>query len=60
MQRWGIGESSLPAGSEIGFRDPTFWWQYRVHILAAIAALALQALSLVGCYTSAGPATAWK
>jgi signal transduction histidine kinase len=44
MQRWGIGESSLPAGSEIRFRDPTFWWQYRVHILAAIAALALQAL----------------
>src|SRR5258708_6349906 len=29
MQRWGVGETSLPPGSEIRFRDPTFWETYR-------------------------------
>jgi signal transduction histidine kinase len=43
MQRWGIGESSLPAGSEIRFRDPTVWDQYRLQILAILAALLAQA-----------------
>ncbi len=42
MQRWGISESSLPAGSEIRFRDPTVWDQYRVPILAIFAALLAQ------------------
>ena len=43
MQRWGISESSLPPGSEIRFRDPTAWDQYRVQILAVLAALFAQA-----------------
>ena len=43
MQRWGIGESSLPAGSEIRFRDLTLWEQYRKLILAAFAVFLLQA-----------------
>ena len=30
MQRWGISESRLPPGSEIFFRDPTAWEQYRI------------------------------
>ena len=42
MQRWGISESSLPPGSEIRFRDLTVWEQYRIPILAVIAALLLQ------------------
>src|SRR6476660_5280613 len=28
MQRWGIAESSLPAGSTIYFREPTVWERY--------------------------------
>jgi signal transduction histidine kinase len=43
MQRWGISESSLPAGSEIRFRDPTVWDHYRAQILAICAALLVQA-----------------
>ena len=43
MQRWGINELSLPAGSEIRFRDLTAWDQYRWLILAIAAVLLLQA-----------------
>jgi signal transduction histidine kinase len=48
MQRWGISESSLPPGSEIRFRDPTAWEQYRWQILAATAVLLLQAAMITG------------
>ena len=43
MQRWGISESSLPAGSEIRFHDLTLWEQYRKLILTAFAVFLLQA-----------------
>ena len=42
MQRWGISESRLPAGSEIMFRDPTAWEQYHTEILVTIAVILLQ------------------
>jgi len=42
MQRWGISESRLPPGSEIHFRQPTAWEQYRGQILAICAALLVQ------------------
>ena len=42
MQRWGISESRLPPGSEILFRSPTAWEQYRAYILAFIAAILIQ------------------
>ena len=32
LQRWGISESSLPPGSEIYFREPSVWEQYRAQI----------------------------
>jgi signal transduction histidine kinase len=44
MQRWGISESRLPPGSEIHFRNPTVWEQYRWQIIAVTAALLLQTL----------------
>jgi signal transduction histidine kinase len=47
MQRWGIPESRLLPGSEIYFRDPTAWEQYRLQILAIVAALLAQA-TLIG------------
>ena len=43
MRRWGISEKNLPPGSEILFRDPTVWEQYRAHILAVTAAILIQA-----------------
>jgi signal transduction histidine kinase len=42
MQRWDISESRLPPASEIYFRQPTLWEQYRWPMLAIIAALMLQ------------------
>jgi signal transduction histidine kinase len=42
MQRWGISEKNLPPGSEILFRTPTAWEQYRAYILAFIAAILIQ------------------
>ena len=42
MQRWGISEKNLPPGSEIMFRNPTTWEQYRAYILAVIAAILIQ------------------
>src|SRR6476646_3646517 len=42
MQRWGISESRLPPGSEILFRNPTAWEQYRSYVLAFIAAILTQ------------------
>ena len=42
LQRWGISENKLPPGSEIMFRNPTVWEQYRAYILAFIAAIMIQ------------------
>jgi signal transduction histidine kinase len=40
LQRWGISEKRLPAGSEIRFRPPTAWEQYSTQIsLIAVALL---------------------
>ena len=47
MQRWGVSASSLPPGSEIRFRDPTAWEQYKTPISAITAAVLAQAL-LIG------------
>jgi signal transduction histidine kinase len=42
MERWGIGESDLPPGSEIRFRDPSFWEAYRWQSLAITAIILIQ------------------
>jgi signal transduction histidine kinase len=47
MQRWGISESRLPPGSEIYFRSPTMWEQYRYSLLGILAAVILQALIIL-------------
>jgi signal transduction histidine kinase len=48
MQRWGISENKLPPGSEIRFRNPTAWAQYRWQILATAALILLQAVMIIG------------
>jgi len=42
MRRWGINESRLMPGSEIYFREPTVWEQYRPQILMVCAVILLQ------------------
>jgi C4-dicarboxylate-specific signal transduction histidine kinase len=42
MQRWGISEDRLPAGSIIDYRDPTAWEQYHWQIMAIAMAVLLQ------------------
>jgi signal transduction histidine kinase len=42
LQRWNINESRLPAGSEIDFRTPGIWEQYRPQVTVGLAALLLQ------------------
>jgi C4-dicarboxylate-specific signal transduction histidine kinase len=48
LQRWGINESRLPAGSEIRFRPPTAWEQYRLQIILIAAAVLGQSLLIAG------------
>lgn len=43
MQRWNVSESSLPEGSQIRLREPTFLEQYRWQSMAVFAALFIQA-----------------
>ena len=48
LQRWGIPESRLPAGSEVRYRRPSLWSEYRTMALVAIGAFAVQALLIIG------------
>jgi signal transduction histidine kinase len=50
LQRWGISENRLPLGSEIRFRSPTAWEQYRWQIMVVSAALVLQSLLIGGLF----------
>jgi signal transduction histidine kinase len=42
LQRWNIGESSLPEGSEVYFREATVWQHYRVQFLALSTVFLMQ------------------
>ena len=46
LQRWKISEALLPPGSEIQFRVPNVWEQYRLQILAILAVLILQGVMI--------------
>jgi signal transduction histidine kinase len=43
LQRWKVSESGLPPGSEVRFRTPTLWDQYRWQAITILAVLAFQA-----------------
>ena len=47
MQRWGISESNLPAGSTVYFREPTAWERYSWQIAFIIGILLVQALLIL-------------
>jgi PAS domain S-box-containing protein len=42
MQRWGLSESNLPAGTIVLFKDPTIWDQHRNFVLVMLFIFALQ------------------
>jgi len=44
LRRWGISEHSLPPGSVVRYKEPTFWDAYRWHIIGVVSLTALQAL----------------
>jgi len=44
LKRWNISESRLPAGSEVHFREPGLWEQYRPQVIAVVAVLLFQAV----------------
>ena len=47
LERWGIDEARLPAGSVVHFREKTLWSEYRGRILGVLGLLLAQA-ALIG------------
>jgi signal transduction histidine kinase len=48
LERWGLSESQLPAGTEVLFRTPAVWEGYKEYILAALALLIAQSGLIAG------------
>jgi len=48
LQRWHVSEGDLPPGSEVRFREPTMWEQYRWRIVLIAAAMLLQTALIFG------------
>jgi len=48
LQRWNISEANLSPGSEIHFRAPTMWEQYRWQLTVIALAILLQAALISG------------
>lgn len=46
LQRWGVSEKALPAGSDVRFRDPDVWDQYGREIIIACGVLLLQSVMI--------------
>jgi signal transduction histidine kinase len=48
LQRWGVRDDSLPAGSVVRSRKPTFWDQYRWHVGGVIGLCVVEAVLIAG------------
>ena len=48
LQRWGISEARVPAGTLIRFREPSAWERYKIYILSAVFAILAQASLIAG------------
>ena len=48
LERWGISESRLPAGSVVRYRSPSLWTAYRGTVLSVVGVLTVQSLLIVG------------
>jgi PAS domain S-box-containing protein len=47
LQRWGLSQNSLPAGTKLMFKEPTLWEQYRNLVLITVGVFALLVACLV-------------
>src|SRR5690606_5204390 len=47
LRRWGLDEARLPPGTDVRFREPAVWSQYRTEILGVTAVVALQTMLLL-------------
>ena len=54
LQRWGISEKSLPPGSILRFRVPTFWEQYKWYAIGGLSVIILQLALIVGLVINHG------
>jgi signal transduction histidine kinase len=50
LTRWRISESRLPTGSELRFRQPNLWDQYRWLVIATLAVVLAQAAMITWLY----------
>jgi signal transduction histidine kinase len=50
LTKWGISESRLPPGSELRFRQPNLWDQYRWLVIATFAVVLAQAAMITWLY----------
>nr|WP_246299930.1 HAMP domain-containing sensor histidine kinase [Sinorhizobium psoraleae] len=48
LQRWGLSEKNLPPGAIQMFKEPTFWEQYWLATVAALAIITAQGTVIVG------------
>ncbi|WP_051000159.1 sensor histidine kinase [Sinorhizobium fredii] len=48
LQRWGLSEKNLPHGAIQMFREPSFWEQYWLATVAALAVITLQGTVIAG------------
>jgi len=48
LRRWNISESRLPPGSDVRFRPPTLWREYRSAVLTSVAIVATQSFLIIG------------
>ncbi len=48
LQKWGISEQSLPAGSVVLYKNPGFWELYKWHIVGVISLCVVEALLILG------------
>ncbi len=48
LRRWGISQASLPLGSSVFHREPSFWDLYRWHILGIAALCVVETLLIIG------------
>lgn len=48
MQRWGISESNLPAGSEVLFREPRIWERFGWQLALIASVILIQTLLISG------------
>ena len=47
LRRWGISEDKLPPGSDVRFRQVTFWEQYKWHVIGVLSLCVVEALLIL-------------